>query len=480
MADIVVRRRLARPVASTYHSPLRRDRDSGKGTELHLTHLHRRRRSRFVLALAATALTSCTAVDRQPLDPAREQQLAATRELPEGDALDVVALTRSALRLRPELAAEAAAIAGRIAARTATGARRNPALTLTPEYITRTDAPISWSFGVALDLLGWQGERRERQLAIADQEIALALLERSRTIWRIYSEVRDAAAQRRFAQRELELSRQQQDLTARQAALVATRVAAGAASSGERSAAELASGRAELEIARSAAQLEQATARLAAAVGVAPAELARHRLALADTAAPPDAATFTADAADRLDLRVTLAEYEAAERQIELEVAKQWPELHLGPGWQYDQGERHFQLGVGVELPLFDRNEGPIAAAVAQRDAVAARFRMQQASALAAMDAARASFAAAHAERTLLAKLQVEQARREQQVARQVVTGAADRQQELETRRASVELAREQLAADRAFAAAVAQFEEARQRPLDPRWNVSELEPTDG
>ncbi|MBL8843357.1 MAG: TolC family protein [Planctomycetes bacterium] len=384
------------------------------------------------------------------------------------------------MRLRPELAAESAAIRGRIAARATAGARPNPALTVTPEHVSRTDAPISWSLGVALDLLCWQGERRERQLAIADQEITIAWLERSRTIWRIYSEVRDAATQRGFAERELELSRQQQELAARLAALVATRVAAGAASRGERSAAELAAGRAELEIARSAAQLEQATARLAAAVGVAPAELARHRLALADVAAPLEAELPVADAADRLDLRVTLAEYEAAERQIELEVAKQWPELHLGPGWQYDQGERHFQLAVGVELPLFDRNEGPIAAAVARRDAVAARFRMQQAAALAAMDEARASLAAARAERTLLAKLQLEQARRERQASRQVASGAADRPQEIETRQAGVELAREQLAADRALAAAVAQFEEARQRPLDPRWNSTELEPIDG
>jgi outer membrane protein, heavy metal efflux system len=69
------------------------------------------------------------------------------------------------------------------------------------------------------------------------------------------------------------------------------------------------------------------------------------------------------------------AEHEVAERTLEEEIRKQWPDLVLSPGYGDDQGDRKFVLGVGVALPLLNGNRAGIAVAEAAREA--ARWRAE-------------------------------------------------------------------------------------------------------
>ena len=55
--------------------------------------------------------------------------------------------------------------------------------------------------------------------------------------------------------------------------------------------------------------------------------------------------------------------YAASEAALRLELARQYPDLHLGTGYQFDQGQNKWGLGLSLELPVMNRNEGPIAEA---------------------------------------------------------------------------------------------------------------------
>src|SRR5206468_88698 len=85
---------------------------------------------------------------------------------------------------------------------------------------------------------------------------------------------------------------------------------------------------------------------------------------------------------NRLDVRRGLADYAAAEAELRLEIAKQYPDVHIGPGYQFDQGQNKYAIGVTVELPVFNQNKGPIAEALAHRRQAAAEFVRVQAQAI--------------------------------------------------------------------------------------------------
>jgi outer membrane protein TolC len=84
-----------------------------------------------------------------------------------------------------------------------------------------------------------------------------------------------------------------------------------------------------------------------------------------------------------------VASYEASQAALQLEVARQVPDLHLGPGYTLDQGVKKLGFDFsGIELPIFNRNEGQIAQARANRQEAAARVMQAQARAWAELDAA--------------------------------------------------------------------------------------------
>ena len=78
----------------------------------------------------------------------------------------------------------------------------------------------------------------------------------------------------------------------------------------------------------------------------------------------------------RADVGVALAEYAAADAGVRLEVAKQYPDLTLGPGLLWDQGIPGWIVNVGLPSILSGRNRGPIAAAEARRAAQGARVEV--------------------------------------------------------------------------------------------------------
>jgi outer membrane protein, heavy metal efflux system len=62
------------------------------------------------------------------------------------------------------------------------------------------------------------------------------------------------------------------------------------------------------------------------------------------------------------------AEYEASENALELEIRKQYPDLHLGPGYGREDGRDQVLLGLSVPIPILNANRRGIATARARRE----------------------------------------------------------------------------------------------------------------
>jgi outer membrane protein TolC len=142
----------------------------------------------------------------------------------------------------------------------------------------------------------------------------------------------------------------------------------------------------------------------------------------------------------------------------------------------FDEGEHKWSLGMGVDLPVLNQNQGPIAEAKARRQELAARFAAVQAKVIAQIDGALAARAAAleHLRRQArLTELAREQAASAEALFK---AGAADK---LELAGAQLEAGANRLVfleAQVKARQAIAQLEDAIQRPLEP-WPSIERPP---
>jgi outer membrane protein TolC len=98
------------------------------------------------------------------------------------------------------------------------------------------------------------------------------------------------------------------------------------------------------------------------------------------------------------------AEYEVAERQLHLEVVRQYPDLVFGPSIGGETGERGTILGLslGIELPIFDRNQQAIAQARKRREEVRTRYESEAHRVLNAVERARETAVLASAQYRVL------------------------------------------------------------------------------
>ena len=90
----------------------------------------------------------------------------------------------------------------------------------------------------------------------------------------------------------------------------------------------------------------------------------------------------------RADILSALSEYDASQSALQLEISKQYPDIRLGPGYNFDDAQNKWTIGLSVTLPVFNRNQGPIAEARARRTEAAARFTALQAGIMGEIDRA--------------------------------------------------------------------------------------------
>jgi outer membrane protein, heavy metal efflux system len=292
------------------------------------------------------------------------------------------------------------------------GGRPNPSLSAALGYNASTPAgDISpWIpeaiLGLPIEVAGKRGIRIRQ----AGQLSEAARLDILTVAWQVRSRVRQGFVDFYVARQADSLLARQQEIQTSIVAILEAQLAVGEVSPFEVTQARIAL--ADSRLARLAAAQQRAAARseLAAALGVSPAAVDSVGLffeGLSLIAQELPGAEIRRQAlVSRSDILGALAQYEASQAALQLEVRKQYPDLELGPGYQLDQTDNKWTLGLAVTLPFLNRNRGPIAEAAARREEAAARFLTVQSRALgeieASISAARAGSAQVAAADSLL------------------------------------------------------------------------------
>ena len=346
--------------------------------------------------LAVLALGGCVAY--HPVPRTAEQGAAELQgRTLGGGTWDRARLCAAALKMHPDLEIARAKLATAQAAVITAGARPNPSLAFSATNISRLLGGASpWANGFTLDVPIETAGKRGHRVAQAQALVNAAALNLSTEERNVSSRVcRSMFALFAAQQREELLATQQADQE-ESVKLFDARIAAGEISRVESLQARLQFNQSRLLSRDAQKQRAEARATLASALGVSVHALDKVQLSFAgleDLPPPPNERTLRRAALiGRSDVLAKLAEYAAAEAALRLEIAKQWPDLHLGPGYSFDQGQDKWTIGFTVVLPVLDQNRGPIAEALAKRREAAANFNAMQAKALGELELALASY----------------------------------------------------------------------------------------
>ena len=439
---------------------------------------------------AALILTGCAARRNQsaPVVPTETASRLETRNLADsglhafveknvGHAVapwppqtwDSGTLYLAALYFSPALDAARARVAESQAAIVSAGARPNPSLSVTPgvpsPYLFNLD------FSVPIETAGKRGHRIQTARSLDEA----ARFDLADSAWKVRSSVRIALLNYLLAARSLDSLRSEEAIRGEQVNLLQQRFLVGEIPRPEVDLARIELSKADLAINTVEGQLAEAKAALAASIGIPVAGLRGFEFSWADLDSPPSAESLSPEeiqrdaVLNRLDVRRSLAQYAAAEADLQLEISKQYPDLQIGTGYTYEETNNFFTLGLSTILPLFNRNQGPIAEAEARRKEAAASFLEKQAQVIAGGERALALYTAALKELAevdqTLSKLQDSQLRMMRQAVR---LGEEDRLGLNGVQIQRSVLARARLDALARAQSALGELEDAVRRPLDP------------
>lgn len=350
----------------------------------------------YLFAATLSVVAGCVSYHPKPLDAVAEHTAFDARRLnatPSG-SVDLATLTETALRFHPEI--EAAVSRRRVAeaAVTAAGARPNPTLsTLVQKNRDPAPGESPWTYGFGLEIPIETAGKRDYRLEQARLRVRAAALREADVRWQVRSRVRDALI---AAYPMVELARSRLAIQRDFTQALERRLEAGLVGLPEVLQARLALSQAALAVEETQRRHVEAQARLASAVGVTVKAIDGKILSFdgllhrSEGITPPDIqrqALFT-----RPDVLTALTDYEASQVDLQLAVARQYPDFSLGPGYAWDAGAVKWSLALALALPLMNRNEGPIAEAEARREEAAASFRAVQAKAIGETEEALASY----------------------------------------------------------------------------------------
>lgn len=445
-------------------------------------------RHSWVLALA---LSGCAHFQPRPISPVRslaayedrslfgpglEAFLAANHVAPPapGYPWDLKALTLAAFYYQPSLTYARAQLLTAQAARITAAERPNPSLSISPAHDSGIPGtPSPWLVPLSMDWPIETAGRRGDRMAVARHLASAARWDLIGTVWEVRNRLRAALL-------ALDAAHRSEMLLARQEAAQRTvlRLLEGQFKAGSVSSYELTRARITLErtmLARQAqeGQIRDASIALADALGVPARALQHVRFSFSGFGEFPQDLTRSAVRRDALlgrsDVRAALEQYAASQSALKLQIARQWPNINLGPGYAWNAqlaGDSEWQLGLNVTLPVLNHNQGPIAEARARRRAAAARFVAIQADALGQIDRALAAYRSALA-RVQTANALLSNLRRELTTTRQQVRAGERQPLDLANARVAFYAAvQSRLSADLSAQRALGALEAAVQSPL--------------
>jgi len=365
-----------------------------------------------ILIFAAIILGGCVRFEPKPLSPSTLAASLEDRSLTNAGlktfleknlghglavwppaAWDFDMLTLVAFYWEPSLEVARAQWSVATAGERTAGQRPNPTLNIIPGFNSTTPMSSPWfplgSLDVPLETAGKRGHRRVHAARVSDA----ARLNVTTVAWQVRSTLRSHLIELDAAGRREQLLRQQLALQQQIVKALEQQTQAGAVSASELFPVRISLIRLQLDLSDAERLRAETRARVAEALGVSVRALSNINL-LFEPEGNQTIAELTLDKfrsaalQSRADVLGALAEYAAAQAALQVEIAKQYPDVHLQPGYQFDQGDNKWSLGLLVELPILNQNKGPIAEAKARREEAAARFRALQSKVLAEIDRA--------------------------------------------------------------------------------------------
>jgi len=364
----------------------------------------------WTIIFAATLLTGCATYHSQPISPEKTANVFDARSLGNADLKTFLetnhvavgiwnlnALTLVAFYYQPALVEARAQFAVAQAAEITAGERPNPTVGFSPTYDTTTTPP--WILGLTWDIPIETAGKRGKRIAQAEHLSEAAKWNFISSAWQARSHVRAAMLNLYVAHETESLLAQQETAQSNVVRLLEGQLSVGAISSFEMTQARVALETTQLSRQDAIGQLNHARVQLAGALGLPLAALDGIEFSFEGLNEFPKELIAPeirrVAILNRADVRGALAEYAASQSALQLEIAKQYPDVHLNPGYELDQTDNKWSLGLTVDLPILNQNQGPIAEAKAKRAEAAAHFLMVQATAISEIDGALADYDAA-------------------------------------------------------------------------------------
>lgn len=394
---------------------------------------------------------------------------------------DFNTLSLAAFYFHPDLDVARAKWGVAQAGKVTAGEQPNPTVSLAPGYNSTIGPP--WILGLSFDIPVETAGKRGYRSAQARNLSEVARLNIATVAWQVRSRVRRSLLDLQAARETEQLLKQQQAVQAAIVKSLEGQLAAGAVTPFEVSQARIANDTTRLALHDAERQAVEARAQLADALGVPSRALGGVNIVSENPQPPglPSPDVRRQALLNRADILGALAEYAATQAALQLEIAKQYPDVHLGPGYQLDQTANKWTLGLTVTLPVFNQNQGAIAEAQARRVEAAARFTALQARVVGEIDRATATYGALVAKTAtadaLLARLQKQEQATKEMIAAGELSKLALLTTQLELNTGLLARLDTQLKARQALAA----LEDAVQGPLteaiqaSPRTNPVEV-----
>lgn len=157
---------------------------------------------------------------------------------------------------------------------------------------------------------------------------------------------------------------------------------------------------------------------------------------------------------NRIDLRIALLRYATMEDKLKLEIANQYPDIVISPGYSYEFGDSIWSLGFSGLMTFLNQNKAAIAEARQLREVEAVAFDVLQNKIIGDTHAAYADLVAAQDSLEKQRKMLITQQEQERRMAKLLKAGQIDRlaftQAKLET-----------VLAEKTVAAALYQYNDA-------------------
>jgi outer membrane protein TolC len=291
-----------------------------------------------------------------------------------------------------------------VAARRTARERPNPTVAFLAEYANEGDqltqfasqhggAPL-WLFGLTPDIPLDIGAKRTARIAVADLTGEQARYELMEIIWKEREALRRALVDLLVTQREVALLETVHTDRQAQLEMVRRQLEAGAAS--HRDLDRLVSDAVadEQRLHDSRRRVSAARSALASSIGVPVAALEPLSFSWERLEEPRDIdqgliARWREEALlTRADVHSAVIGYSIAEEALRLEVAKQYPQVHIGPAYTWDHGVHRLQFNLSMELPILNQHKGAIGEAEARREQAGGRLEATVATAYEEIDEA--------------------------------------------------------------------------------------------